>query len=85
MVSSTLHEPVSGGWAITNIQDSPTGSSSTASTLLVQNEQFTISCWPTLQIPANDQINIDIKPSVGAAFTISRTAPAAIMGVNVLY
>jgi len=85
MTSSTLQQPVSGGWAITQIQNSPTGSSSTASPLLQQNEQFVISCQPTNPIIANDQFSIEIRPAVGAAFSISRTAPAAIEAVNTLY
>jgi flagellin FlaB len=85
MTSSTIQQPVSGGWAITEIANSPTGSSSTASPLLQANEQFTISCEPTYPIIANDQFNVEVRPSVGAAFTITRTAPATINAANVLY
>ena len=85
MTSGTIQQPVSGGWAITEIQNSPNGNSATASPLLQPNEQFTISCQPTNQIVENDVFSIEVRPSVGAAFSISRTAPAAINAVNVLY
>jgi len=85
MTSGTIQQPVSGGWAITEIQNSPNGNSATASPLLQPNEQFTISCQPTNEIVENDVFSIEVRPSVGAAFSISRTAPAAINAVNVLY
>ena len=85
MSSSTINQPSTGGWAITEIQNAPNGNSVTASPLLQPNEQFTISCEPTNQIIANDQFTIEVRPSVGAAFSIQRTAPAAIDSVNVLY
>ena len=85
MTTTTLQQPAPGGWAITQIQNSPTGSASTASPLLQANEQFVISCEPTNPIIANDQFSIEIRPAVGAAFSISRTAPAAIEAVNTLY
>jgi flagellin FlaB len=85
--STTLNQPTAGGgdWAITDIENSPTGSASGASALLQADEQFTLSCAPTNGIIANDQFNIEIRPSVGAAFTVTRTAPASITSVNVLY
>lgn len=80
--STVVTEPQSGGWAITGIQNSP---SDPASILLQPNEQFQISCEPTNPIVANDQFTIEIRPAVGAAFSITRTAPAAIYAVNTLY
>jgi len=85
MSSATIQQPATGGWAITGIQNAPNGDAGTASPLLQPNEQFSISCKPTHQIIANDVFTIEIKPSAGAAFSISRTAPGAIIGVNVLY
>ena len=85
MTSSTIQQPKGGDWAITEIQNPPNGDAGTASPLLAPNEQFTISCEPTNHIIANDVFTIEVRPSVGAAFSITRTAPAAITSVNVLY
>ena len=81
--TNAVAEPTSAGeWGVTSIQNDPTG----AGTLLLQpNEQFTVSVYPTNGIIANDQFTIEIRPSVGAAFSITRTAPALINGVNSLY
>ena len=75
MSTATIQQPATGGWAITGIQNSPNGDASTASPLLQPNEQFSISCKPTNPIIANDVFTIEIRPSAGAAFSISRTAP----------
>jgi flagellin FlaB len=85
--ATTINQPTAGAgdWGITDVENSPTGSSSTASPLLQADEQFTLSCAPTKGIIANDQFTIEIRPSVGAAFSITRTTPAAIYAVNVLY
>jgi flagellin FlaB len=85
MTTTTINQPSQGGWAITEIQNPPNGDASTASPLLQPNEQFTISCEPANHIVENDLFSIEVRPSVGAAFSISRTAPAAINAVNVLY
>jgi flagellin FlaB len=77
-----VQNPTSGGWSITGVQNSP---STPTSILLQPNEQFQISCEPSGQIPANDVFTIEVRPSVGAAFSITRTAPAAIYAVNTLY
>jgi flagellin FlaB len=82
--TNAIAEPTadSGEWAVTSIQNDPTG----AGTLLLQpNEQFTISCAPTQEIAPNDQFTIEVRPSVGAAFSITRTAPALVNTVNTLY
>ncbi|ABS55865.1 flagellin [Methanoregula boonei 6A8] len=68
-------------WSVNSVQNSP---SSTASLLLQPNEQFGISCYVP-GIPANDQFTIEVRPSIGAAFSITRTAPAAVDAVNILY
>jgi flagellin FlaB len=53
--------------------------------LLEQGEQFEITAYPTNGIYPNDVVNIEIKPATGAAFTITRTLPAALNQVNLLY
>ncbi|ABS55866.1 flagellin [Methanoregula boonei 6A8] len=68
-------------WSVNSVQNSP---SSTASLLLQPNEQFGISCYVP-GIPANDQFTIEVRPSIGAAFSITRTVPAAVNAVNILY
>jgi archaeal flagellin FlaB len=82
---NTINEPSGSGapnWAITQIQNSPQPSNPTA--LLNQNEQFTISCF-VAGVPRNDQFTIEVRPAVGAAFSITRTVPAAVQAVNILY
>lgn len=85
MSAATLAQPADGGWAITGIQNSPTGSSTDASPMLKPDEQFTISCKPTHPIIENDVFSIEVRPSVGAAFSVKRTVPAAVTAVNLLY
>jgi len=82
--TNAIAEPAanSGEWAVTSIQNDPTG----AGTLLLQpDEQFTVSCAPTNNIQPNDEFTIEVRPSVGAAFSITRTAPALVNSVNTLY
>jgi len=83
--TTVISQPSSGGWAITGIQNPPGGNTTNAAILLQPNEQFQISCQPTNGIIPNDQFTIEIRPAVGAAFSITRTAPAAIYAVNSLY
>ena len=73
-------EPDSGNWSINNVQNSPT---STVSMLLQPNEQFGISCYVG-GMPANGPFTIEIRPAVGAAFSITRTVPAGVNAVNIL-
>ena len=80
-VNPATQEPVAGGWAITQIQNAP---QSNPTLLLSPNEQFTISC-NIGGIPRNSQITVEVRPAVGAAFTITRTIPAAVQPVNILY
>ncbi|MBN1431610.1 MAG: flagellin [Methanomicrobiaceae archaeon] len=56
-----------------------------ADLLLEDQEQFTIMVNPIDDISANQEFNLQIRPAVGTAYTISRTAPARILGVNPLY
>jgi flagellin FlaB len=80
--STVVTQPSAGAWAITEVQNSPSAS---ASILLQPNEQFQISAQPTNPVLPNDVFTIEIRPAIGAAFSITRTAPAAIYAVNTLY
>jgi flagellin FlaB len=75
-----------GSWAISDVQNNP---SSTFNAVLQPNEQFTITAQVggsvATDIPANDIFTLEIRPSGGAAFSITRTVPAAIQGVNLMY
>ena len=56
-----------------------------ADLLLENQEQFTIMVNPIDEITANQEFNLDLRPAVGTSYTISRSAPARILGVNTLY
>ncbi|HUH79483.1 MAG TPA: archaellin/type IV pilin N-terminal domain-containing protein [Methanoregula sp.] len=76
-------EPTGAGvWAIPSIQNAPQAN---PTDLLQPNEQFTISVWLPSTLPRNDVFSIEIRPSIGAAFDIKRTVPAAVNAVNILY
>lgn len=53
--------------------------------LLEDQDKFTIVAQPTGALSANDQFNLEIRPSVGAAFGLKRTIPAKVNKVNLLY
>jgi flagellin FlaB len=75
-------EPKGAGyWAVTKINNDL----GNGNKLLEGSEQFQISAMPTHEIFANDKFTIEVKPSVGAAFDISRTAPGGLNKVNLLY
>ena len=76
-----IQEPAAGGWSVTQIQNAP---QTNPTLLLSPNEQFTVSC-DIGGIPRNSQFTIEVRPAVGAAFSISRTVPAAVQSVNILY
>ena len=76
-----LPDPASGNWSVVQVQNPP---ATTTSLLLQPNEQFGISC-NIGGIPSNDQFTIEVRPAVGAAFSITRTVPAAVQAVNTLY
>jgi flagellin FlaB len=48
------------------------------------NEQVIIT-FTVLPVPANTKMNIELRPSVGAALPFTKTAPATIANTNVLY
>ena len=83
--TTVVTQPTQGSWAITAVQNPPGGDITNVSCLLQPDEQFQISCEPMYPIIINDQITIEVKPAVGAAFSITRTTPAAINAVNSLY
>ena len=57
-----------------------------SSDLLLENqEQFTIIVNPIDPIMANQDFELQIRPAVGTAYAIERSAPARITGVNTLY
>jgi len=69
-----------GKWAITVAHHQVTEDNS-----LQIGEQFDITATPTVPIPKDTQFSLEIKPSVGAAFTITRTTPPSIEKLNILY
>jgi archaeal flagellin FlaB len=74
-------EPTKGDWAVTMINNDV----GTNNKLLEASEQFEISAWPTHEIYPNDKFTLEVKPSVGAAFDITRSAPGGLNQVNLLY
>jgi archaellin len=48
------------------------------------NDQVEIN-FTTANVPANTKMNIELRPSVGAALPFSKTAPATITATNVLF
>jgi archaeal flagellin FlaB len=69
-----------GHWIIANVQNPVT-----ADDVLEKGEQFEITAMPTNPILKNDQFALEIKPAIGAALSITRTAPASIQAVNIIY
>jgi len=71
----------SGQWGVMRMANN-----GTSSDLLLENqEQFTILVDPIDNIVANEEFQIQVRPAVGTAYSIVRTAPARITGVNALY
>ncbi|WAI01048.1 flagellin [Methanogenium organophilum] len=64
-----------------NITDGVTGTD----LLLEDQDKFTILAHPTDELTENEEFNLEIRPSVGAAFGLKRTIPAKINSVNLLY
>ena len=69
-----------GQWSIATVQNEVT-----ADNVLEKGEQFDIMAKPPAAIQKNDQFSLEIKPAIGAALSISRTAPASIQKVNTIY
>jgi flagellin FlaB len=70
-----------GHWAVTKVNNDV----GTNNKLLEAGEQFEISALPSNPIVSNDKFTLEVKPGVGAAFDITRTAPAGLHMVNLLY
>jgi len=71
----------SGNWGVVLVNNDV----GTYNKLLESGEQFQITAMPTNPIYPNDKFTLEIKPSVGAAFDITRTAPGGLNQVNLLY
>jgi flagellin FlaB len=73
--------PTAGGqWGIWAVRNEVT-----ADSVLERGEQFDITAMPPNGILKNDYFTLEVKPAIGAALGISRTAPASIQAVNILY
>jgi flagellin FlaB len=70
-----------GYWGVTAVNNDV----GTSNDLLEAGEQFEVSAMPPYNIMANDRFTIEIKPSVGAAFDITRSVPGGLNQVNLLY
>ncbi|WP_321504874.1 archaellin/type IV pilin N-terminal domain-containing protein [uncultured Methanoregula sp.] len=75
-----LNAPGAGQWTIASVQNEVTNDD-----VLERGEQFDIMAKPSSAIMKNDQFQMEIKPAIGAALSISRTAPASIQKVNIIY
>jgi flagellin FlaB len=80
------NQPGGWQWMIKSIQNG------NANTLLEPNEQFTIQAnvsasppTPSNGIPPSDQFTLQIRPPVGAALPITKSAPGGITPWNLLY
>ena len=72
--------PVTGNWQVIQIQNGNTDK------LLESGEQFVIKARPIASgITVNKKFTLEIKPSIGAAFGITRSTPGGLQGVNILY
>ncbi len=69
-----------GQWGVIRMANNASGD-----LLLEDQEQFTILVNPIDDISANQEFQIQIRPAVGTAYSIVRSAPARILGVNPLY
>jgi len=70
-----------GSWGVSNVEHDV----GTSNHLLEQGEMFDITAMPSSSVFANDQINLEIKPSVGPSLMITRSTPGALNAVNILY
>lgn len=52
--------------------------------VLEGNDTFTLCVMPSTAMPANQQFNLEIRPSVGGSSNLKRTVPATIHAVNIL-
>jgi flagellin FlaB len=75
-----LIAPSTGQWSIAAVQNEKT-----IDDVLEKGEEFDIMAKPTNPIIRNDRFQLDVKPVIGPALAIIRTAPASIQAVNVIY
>jgi archaeal flagellin FlaB len=72
--------PDVGNWSVTQVQNG------NPDKLLESGEQFVISAHPLAAgIPINTKFTIEVKPSIGAAFGVTRSTPGGLNEVNILY
>jgi flagellin FlaB len=72
-------------WSVVQVLNNATVPVPT-SELLQPGEQFVIMIVPIANgIPPNTIFNIEVRPPIGQSLTITRTTPAALSAVNVLY
>ncbi|MDV2482345.1 flagellin [Methanoculleus sp. Wushi-C6] len=69
-----------GQWTIFSVKN-PT----TAGSVLEKGEQFVMQVDVPTSIDKNEQFTLEVKPATGATLSITRTAPAEIDKINVLY
>ena len=67
-----------GEWNITN-------GASSKDLLLDGQDKFTLLAKPTKALGVNQKFNLEVRPSIGAAFGLKRSIPAKIDKVNLLY
>jgi flagellin FlaB len=77
-------DPGYGNWSIISRKNDDNDN------LLEKGEQLTLSVGlgqsgASYALVANEQFSLEVKPAVGAALGIKRTAPASIDTVNILY
>jgi archaeal flagellin FlaB len=77
--STGVSVPTTSEWGVRAIRNGGTD------LLLEQGEQFDIGVVPTNALQPDTSFNLELKPIVGAALDIKRTAPAGLHIVNVLY
>ena len=73
-----------GGTASTSIFTTKLNGAGNAINSMNANEQIEIS-FKTAPLKPNTKLNIELRPSVGAALPFSKTSPSTIAAVNVLY
>jgi archaeal flagellin FlaB len=75
-----LSTPNAGQWSIAAVQNEVT-----IDDVLEKGEQFEIMAKPPQPILKNDGFSMEVKPAIGAALSVTRTAPASIQPVNIIY
>jgi archaeal flagellin FlaB len=73
-------EPGIGNWSVSQVQNGNDDK------LLETGEQFIISTQPVAGgIGTNTKFTVEVKPSIGAAFGITRSTPGGMNNVNILF